>query len=153
MRKEIYVLCLFCLLLCMSACHTTAQTTKNTNVSPNSEAAKKFTARDMLQWEQDFVDYGKVKKGDKREFNYKFKNISKEDVIIEICTACDCTTLDWTQKTVKPGESGYINTKFDSAEKDEAETINVTIILKNKDPYLHYPVVDEVKFHFDIEKK
>jgi hypothetical protein len=148
--KKIILLSIVCNVILLGACKTTAQI--KTNTAPIAADSKKFTARDMIQWEKDFVEYGKVKKGDKREFTYKYKNISKEDVTIEICTACDCTTLDWTIKTLKPGESGYVNAKFDSTEKDAQETINITIIFKNKDPFLGYPVVDEVKFHFDIEK-
>jgi peptidoglycan-associated lipoprotein len=134
---------LFTVLFLNSSC--TVKTTK-------AGKTKEPLARKMLQWDNDFVEYGKVKKGEKREHVYKFKNISKEDINIMICTACDCTTLDWTTKTIKPGESGQINTIFNSSEKSEQETIRVTIILKNEDPVLHYPIVDEVKFHFDLEK-
>ena len=148
--KKILLLSLLLSTIGLNACKTAA--TVKTNTAPVASDSKKFSPRDMVQWEKDFVEYGKLKKGDTREFTYKYKNISKEDVTIEICTACDCTTLDWTTKTLKPGESGYVNAKFDSAKKDEAETINITIIFKNKDPYLGYPVVDEVKFHFDIIK-
>ena len=148
--KKIFLFVTTMSVLCLSACKTT--TAVKTNTAPVASDSKKFTPRDMVQWEKDFVEYGKLKKGDTREFTYKYKNISKEDVTIEICTACDCTTLDWTIKTLKPGESGYVNAKFDSAKKDEEETINITIIFKNKDPFLGYPVVDEVKFHFDIIK-
>lgn len=132
----------------------TAQTSKVVVAEPTVKVAEKKEplARKMLKWDKDFVEYGKVKKGEKREHVYKFQNIGKEDVTIMICTACDCTTLDWTTKTVKPGEFGEINTTFNSSEKNEQETINITIILKNEDPVLHYPIVDEVKFHFDLEK-
>lgn len=109
-------------------------------------------AREMLKWDQDFVEYGKVKKGESRDHVYKFTNISKEDVEIMMCSACTCTTLDWTTKVLKPGESGEVNTHFESKDKDASETINVTVILKNTDPIMKYPIVDEVKFHFDLEK-
>lgn len=108
-------------------------------------------AREMLKWEKDFVDFGKVKKGDSRDFTYKFTNIAKENVEIMICTACTCTTLDWTTKVLKPGESGEVNAHFDSKEKDKGETINITVILKNNDPVMGYPIVDEVKFKFELE--
>jgi peptidoglycan-associated lipoprotein len=106
----------------------------------------------MLQWDKKMIEQGKVKKGEKRTMSYTFTNISKKDIKIERCIACDCTTLDWTRKVVKPGETGKIDAIFNSAEKDEQETINITIILENRDPIMHYPVVDEVKFHFEIEK-
>ncbi len=133
----------------------TAQSSKTAikeEVKPAATEKKVSPARQMLKWDNDFIEYGKVKKGDKREHTYRFQNISKEDVNIMICTACDCTTLDWTSKTIKPGEFGEINTIFNSKDKDKDETINITIILKNEDAVLHYPIVDEIKFHFEIEK-
>lgn len=141
-------------LFLVSAC--TAQSTKNAvkeNTKSENEAAKpRNFARELLKWDNDFIDFGKVKKGDTRDHVYKFTNIGKEDVEINICTACSCTTLDWTIKVIKPGESGEINAHFDSKEKDASETINITVILKNTDPILNYPIIDEVKFHFDLEK-
>jgi hypothetical protein len=135
---------------CTAQTSKTATTTKTeTSETP---AKPRNWAREMLKWDNDFVEYGKVKKGDTRDHVYKFTNISKENVEIMICTACSCTTLDWTTKVLKPGESGEINTHFDSTEKDASETINVTVILKNTDPVMNYPIVDEVKFHFDLEK-
>ena len=148
---------LFTIVLVNFSC--TAQTSKTAVVeTPKTETTakepvkKEPLARKMLKWDQDFVEYGKVKKGEKREHVYKFQNISKENIDIMICTACDCTTLDWTTKTLKPGDFGEINTVFNSTEKNEQETITVTVILKNTDPVLHYPIVDEVKFHFDLVK-
>jgi hypothetical protein len=143
------------IVLLTTAC--TAQTTKpavaeTTASRPEKEIKKEPVARSFLKWDEPFIEYGKVRRGEKRSHTYKFQNISKEDVEISICTACDCTTLDWTSKVIKPGEFGEIITDFDSKDKTEQETITITIILKNSDPVLHYPVVDEVKFHFDIEK-
>lgn len=144
----------FVIIIALFASACTAQTTKPAVDSKPEKVVKKIpVARSFLKWDEEFIEYGTVKKGDKRSHTYKFQNISKEDVEIQICTACDCTTLDWTSKVVKPGEFGEIITDFNSSEKNEAETITITIILKNTDPVLHYPVVDEVKFHFDIEKK
>lgn len=157
MKRVLISVFSFVALLTVNAC--TAQTTQGTSKTEVSAPAQKAEpakprnfAREMLQWEKDFVDYGKVKKGDTRDFTYKFKNISNQDVEIMICTACSCTTLEWTTGVIKPGETGEINTHFESKEKDASETINITIILKNTDPIMDYPIVDEVKFHFDLEQ-
>ena len=120
--------------------------TEQTTAAPKP----KNWAREMLKWDSDMVEYGKVKKGESRDHTYRFTNISKEDVEIQMCTACSCTTLDWTTKVVKPGESGEIKTHFESREKEKSETISITVILKNTDPVMNYPIVDEVKFHFDL---
>jgi hypothetical protein len=154
MKKNFLNIFAFVVILTNVSC--TAQTSKTATTTETTAtetpAKPRNWAREMLKWDQDFVEYGKVKKGETRDHVYKFTNISKENVEIMICTACNCTTLDWTTKVLKPGESGEINTHFDSAEKDASETINVTVILKNNDPVMHYPIVDEVKFHFDLVK-
>lgn len=138
----------------LSSC--TAQSTKvsgkKVTETVSTPAKPRNFARELIKWDNDFIEYGKVKKGETRSHTYKFTNISKEDVEINICTACSCTTLDWTSKVIKPGESGEIITQFDSKEKDASETINITVILKNTDPVMNYPIVDEVKFHFDLVK-
>jgi Protein of unknown function (DUF1573) len=113
---------------------------------------KEPIARQYIKWDSEFVEYGKVKKGEKRQHTYKFQNVSKEDVEIKMCTACDCTSMEWTTSVVKPGAFGEINTTFNSAEKNESETISITIILRNTDPVMQRPIIDNVKFHFDIEK-
>lgn len=109
-------------------------------------------ARELIRWDTDMVDYGTVRKGESRDHTYRFTNIGKENVEIQMCTACSCTTLDWTTKIIKPGETGEIVTHFESREKEKSETISITVILKNTDPVMNYPIVDEVKFHFDLVK-
>jgi hypothetical protein len=151
MNQKIFGIFIVILFFSLSSC--TAQSTKNSTIEKNNstEPSKpRNFARELLRWDNDFVEYGKVKKGETRDHTYKFTNISKEDIEINICTACSCTTLEWTTKVIKPGESGEIKTHFDSSEKDKSETINITIILKNTDPVLNYPIIDEVRFHFDL---
>jgi Protein of unknown function (DUF1573) len=108
-------------------------------------------ARQYLRWEKDFTAFGKIKRGEKREFTYVFENISNEDIEILICSACDCTSLAWSEGVFKKGEKGELQAIFDSTSKSVGETLNITVILKNNDPVLHYPIVDEVKFSFEIE--
>ncbi len=144
MKSSILSIIAFSIILLCASC--TLKTSEKGASKPRN------WAREMLKWDNDFIEYGKVKKGETRDHIYKFTNISKENVEISMCTACSCTTLDWTTKVLKPGESGEINTRFNSAEKDASETINITIILKNTDPIMNYPIIDGVKFHFDLEK-
>jgi peptidoglycan-associated lipoprotein len=144
MKRNILNIIAFAIILLSLSC--------TLNTSKKAAAKPRNWAREMLKWDQDFVEYGNVKKGESRDYIFKFTNISKENVEISMCQACSCTTLDWTTKIVKPGESGVINTHFDSSEKDKSETIPITIILKNTDPIMSRPIIDEVKFHFDLVK-
>ena len=105
-----------------------------------------------MNFDNKLVDFGTVKKGEKRQHIYNFTNTSDEPVEIEIITACECTKVDWTRGKILPGSTGKITANFDSTEKDAAETIAITIVLKNKDKKMGYPVIEEVKFKFDLIK-
>jgi len=87
-----------------------------------------------LTFEKENIELGKVKKGEKRTFEYTFENTGTDNIEIEIVSGCDCTTLDWTRGIIKPGESGVIDVIFDSTEKEASETVDVDIYLKNINP-------------------
>ena len=87
-----------------------------------------------LTFEKEHIELGKVKKGDKRTFQYTFTNTGTETVEISIVSGCDCTTLDWTRGKIKTGEKGIIDVIFDSTEKEASETVDVDMYLKNINP-------------------
>ena len=96
----------------------------------------------QMTFDKETIELGKMKKGDKRTFDYVFTNTGTETIEIEIVSGCDCTTLDWTRKPIKPGQKGTINVIFDSKEKEMTEkSVDVDIYLKNKDKknqFLHH---------------
>ena len=106
----------------------------------------------MMTFEEAYLDLGKVKKGEKRHFEYTFTNIGKEDIEIDLISACECTETDYPAKSFAPGEKGKIKVTFDSSKKDAEETIDIDIFLKNTDPNTGGPVVERIQYHFDIEK-
>ena len=87
-----------------------------------------------LTFEKEHIQLGKVKKGEKRTFQYTFTNTGTESVDISIVSGCDCTTLDWTRGEIKSGEKGIIDVIFDSTEKEASETVDVDMYLKNINP-------------------
>ncbi len=96
---------------------------------------------------------GKMKKGEKRKFDYVFTNTGTDIIDIEIVSGCDCTTLDWTRKSIKPGEKGTINAIFDSTEKEITEkTVDVDIYLKNKDKKTNSQIMKSLNFTFELTK-
>ena len=113
---------------------------------------KQFKGIPLMEFKERIVDFGTVKKGEKRHHVYEFTNRGDVDLEIEIITACDCTTLDWTQKVIQPGETGIIDAVFDSSEKDYGETIDIDIILKNVEPETDLPIIERVQYVFEIEK-
>lgn len=105
-----------------------------------------------MEFETRHIDLGSVKQGEKREFDFFFTNTGTEDIEIEIVSACECSTLDWPVKAVKPGERKKINVIFDSTEKEESETVEIDINLKNRDPDNGYKRLEILSFSFELVK-
>jgi len=133
----------------MSLLLFSCNTQKKLNVAPEKTA--KEAKVPTLEWDTKMVELGKINKGDIREFEYTFTNVSKIPMQLEIVTTCHCTTLDYpsSTKVFNKGDSGTIKATFNSAEKDKSETIDITIILANTDAQ-GYPIIDEVFFSYEF---
>jgi peptidoglycan-associated lipoprotein len=113
---------------------------------------KDLTGFPMMHFTERVVDFGMVKKGEKREHVYEFTNLGDTTLEIDFVDHCDCTEVDYPRLPIAPGESGKISIVFDSADKDEAETISVDIFLKQVDPANDLNIFETVQYVFDIEK-
>ncbi len=106
----------------------------------------------VMQFKERFVDFGKVKKGEKRYHKFEFTNHGDVDLKIALVSACDCTTAEWSRSAIKPGEKGFIEITFDSKDKDYAETIDIEVFLSNVDPASGNEIVERLQYKFDILK-
>ena len=71
----------------------------------------------IMQFELRTQALGTVKKGQQRSFEYTFTNKGDADLIIDLVSACDCTSTnqdDLVGKRFKPGQSGVLKVTFDS---------------------------------------
>lgn len=60
---------------------------------------------------------------------FKFVNDGKGPLrIMNVLTTCGCTTSDWTQTAVKPGESGYVKATFDPRNRPGPFSRTLTIV-------------------------
>ena len=94
--------------------------TKSDNLStglvnnPNSAEGKKGNAP-SIKFEHMEHDFGKVLQGEQVSHTFKFKNVGDAPLIISsIEKTCGCTTPDFSNKPIKPGESGKITVTYDS---------------------------------------
>ncbi len=93
-------------------------------------------------------DIGAFKQGQKKTFAYTFTNVSDVPAKIMLIQACDCTTVEHdNSKTYAPGESGTLIVTFDSASKDEDETITIDIFLEQDDKQGR-PILEMVEYSF-----
>lgn len=103
-----------------------------------------------IEFEEPHQSLGKVRKGETRKAKFVFTNTGTEDIKIELVSACECTTLDWPRKPVKPGEKAVIDAVFDSSKKEESETIEIDINFKNVDPATGYKRFEIVSYSYEL---
>jgi hypothetical protein len=81
-----------------------------------------------------FVDFGIMRRGEKREHTFRFQNTGTDPVVIDLVSSCDCTTLTWPEaKVIRPGDRNEIHAVFDSTKKEESETVDIDVILEQSD--------------------
>lgn len=122
-------------------------------ISAQSAATSQPAPKEVLQFDYSHVSFGPVIKGEKRDTVYHFTNISRDTVLIDLVTACDCTTYTYPEDPIPPGGKGVIAITFDSTSKEENETLTVDIILANTNPANGYPYVYQVTYDYDLKMK
>jgi len=86
-----------------------------------------------MTFEKTEHDFGIINHPDKVNYNFKFTNTGKNDLIISRAVgSCGCTVPDYPKEPIKPGESGKINVSFNSAGKSGAQYKSVTIVANTK---------------------
>jgi peptidoglycan-associated lipoprotein len=97
------------------------------------------------------TNFGTVTRGEKREFTYVFQNIGDTKAEIDLISACECTTTEYNAQSIPPGGKGTIKVIFDSKDKVQGETIVIDIFLKNTEPGTERPIIEKLKYQFDIK--
>lgn len=95
----------------------------------------------VLTFKNNNIDIGSIRKGDSKEVTFEFTNTGKQNLVIEIVTACKCTDLVWPKGIVKPGESGVIKATFHTKDQHLGDLVKTLNIVANTDP-----IVTEARF-------
>lgn len=81
----------------------------------SAEGKEKNEKQPMIEFEKKMHNFEKVIEGEKVQYSFKFTNTGKGDLVITSVNAdCGCTVAKFPEKPVKPGESKYIDVRFDS---------------------------------------
>lgn len=123
--------------------------TAQNDKSSTGEVAKD---KELLRFDKLTYDLGQVKKGEVRYFDIKFKNIGDEPVIIDFVSSCDCTEVEFPLDEIMPGSSAVLKVKFDSKDKEESETTDIDVFLKNKDKESGAPLYYTLEYSFKLIK-
>lgn len=114
--------------LLLSACDQSK--TSGSTVAADSAATTTANAANapVMKFEKESHDFGKIKQGDKVNYDFKFTNTGKSPLIIsEAHATCGCTIPEWPKTPVKPGESAVIKVTFNSAGKTGLQDKQITV--------------------------
>ncbi len=129
---------------------STAALGQNTTDSISDEEEKII---DLLRFEKYSYNLGKVTPGEVINFEIPFTNVSKEVVVIDFISSCDCTEVNFPEEDILPGDSTKLKVIFDSSDKTESETTDIEIFLKNREKDTGAQVYFNLEYSFEIESK
>lgn len=73
-------------------------------------------------------DFGEIPEGPVAEYDFEFKNVGKEPIVIqEAHGSCGCTVPKWPQEPILPGKKGVIHVAYNSAGRPGPINKDVTI--------------------------
>ncbi len=99
--------------------------------------AEPETKKAKITFDSTSYHLGSIKKGDLISRELHFRNTGEQDLIIELMSACECTTLDWPRLPIKPGKKGIIKLRYDSKDKEGPQIVDIEI-MANTDPETSY---------------
>ena len=86
----------------------------------------------VIEFKESEYNFGNRKEGSDVSHVFTFTNTGTAPLIIsDVVKSCGCTTPEWTNKPVLPGESGSITLKFDSK---RVGPFNKSVTVKTNDP-------------------
>jgi hypothetical protein len=90
--------------------------------------------------------FGTMKQGELMHREIYFTNQGPGDLLIELISACECTTLDWSRLPIKPGSKSAIKIIYNSKDKDGPQIVDIDMTANTN------PASTFTKFYLLVEK-
>lgn len=88
---------------------------QSSNAAKTQPKADQKAAGPVMTFEKETIDYGVIEQNADPYRIFKFTNTGTEPLIIKNAQgSCGCTTPDWPQKPILPGETAEIKVKYDT---------------------------------------
>lgn len=82
-----------------------------------------------LKFQNTTYNFETAKQGQKLDFEFKFTNEGKSDLIIrKVIPQCGCTTTSQPTGAIKPGASSTVKVRFDTTGKKDSQNKVITVI-------------------------
>ncbi|TDQ07010.1 DUF1573 domain-containing protein [Pedobacter metabolipauper] len=112
---------------------------------PAAQSSVPATDAPVIVFEKTSYDFGKIARGEKVYYSYKFTNTGKSPLIITNAEAtCGCTIPEIPKEPIKPGAQGEIKVVFDSTSKMGLQDKVVTITSNAAEPMTQVHLTGEV---------
>jgi len=142
-----YLIILLGLAFLVTACDNASNPESNGQIDPeditnsnphtaSNESGKEMKGLPQIKWEKTKHNFGRVEKGSKVMYMFKFTNVGDADLIIlDAKASCGCTVPKLPEEPIAPGESEQIKVEFSGRSNGNFnKSINVTA---NTVPKLH----------------
>jgi hypothetical protein len=133
MYKKMTVISLLVFLGLWTAC-SSGKSEKDSKKSKEESLKRIEENRPKILWVSKEHSIGSVKEGDKKEFDFKFKNVGKSPLqITNAQPSCGCTVPDFPKSPIPPGGEGKIHVVYNTMGKPGIVNKSITITA-NTDP-------------------
>jgi hypothetical protein len=79
-------------------------------------------------------DFGEIAEGEVVEFSFRFKNSGDNPLVVtNVSASCGCTVPEKPEQPIRPGETGFIKAKFNSAGRP-GESHKSIVVVSNAEP-------------------
>ncbi len=86
-----------------------------------------------VSWNEVVFDFGEIKQGEKVSHVFRFTNTGTYPLkLSNVKPSCGCTSPNWSQEPILPGEEGFVEVVFDSAGKLGAQMKSITVFLNSE---------------------
>jgi len=101
-----------------------------------------------IEFEETYINLGKIYEGESITQSYKFKNTGKSDLVINNASAtCGCTKPEYPRQPIAPGGEGVIKVTFNSEGKPGKNTKEITIFANTN------PLQTVISFDVEVLEK
>jgi hypothetical protein len=88
----------------------------------------------IMVFEKETHDFGEMKEGETKSYDFWFTNTGESDLILlTVNASCGCTTPYYDKAPIKPGKRGKITAEFDSSGKPGKQSKNINISNNTKE--------------------
>jgi hypothetical protein len=83
-----------------------------------SEVKGQDLPQTSISFDTTVFEFDTIKSGEIVEHTFNFHNSGENPLFVhQVYASCGCTTMEYTNDTLAPGEKGYIKVRFDSKDK------------------------------------